>query len=336
MLTLGIETSCDETAVALTNGKKILSAKVSSSVHLFSKWGGVIPEMASRHHVEYINQVLKEALKDAGVGLRDIELIAVTEKPGLVGSLLVGVSLAKALGFALGIPVIGVNHVIAHLYANMMRESSLSFPFVGLVVSGGHTSLFYMKDVDDYTLLGQTQDDAVGESYDKAAKIMGLGYPGGPIIEKRALSGDRESIKFPRSFLKKDSLDFSFSGIKTAVLYYVRDNLEKTKPDAQKQLLINNVSASFQEAVTDIVVQKTILSCLKKKAKNVAIGGGVSANLRLRERLKEAAKDAGITVHLPPMSLCLDNGAMTAGLGEALYKKGHRSNLSLTASSSFA
>ena len=332
MITLGIETSCDETAAALTDGNKILSNKVSSSVHLFSKWGGVIPEMASRYHLEYINSVLKEALNAAGVGLKDLELIAVTQGPGLVGALLVGVSLAKSLSFSLGIPLIATNHLIAHLYANIIETPALSFPFIGLIVSGGHTSLFYLEDVDDYKLLGQTQDDAAGESYDKAAKILGLGYPGGPIIEKRARAGDGSRIKFPRSFLKKDSLDFSFSGIKTAVLYYVRDNLQKTKSEEEKNALINDISSSFQEAVTDMVIEKAILGCLREKTARLAVGGGVSANLRFREKLNLEAAKSGINVFFPAPKFCLDNAAMTAGLGEALYKKGHRSDLCLTAS----
>lgn len=331
MLTLGIETSCDETAVAVTDGKKILSNKISSSIHLFSKWGGVIPEMASRHHIEYINQVLKEALEEARISLKDIKLIAVTQGPGLVGALLIGISFAKSLSFALGIPLIGVNHLIAHLYSNIIQNDAPSFPFVGLIISGGHTSLFYVRDSDNYSLLGQTQDDAIGESYDKVAKILGLGYPGGPIIEKRAKKGDSAHIKFPRSKLKKDSLDFSFSGIKTAVLYYTRENLETIESEKQRSAIINNISASFQEAASDMVIEKTIKSCIKKGVSEIVVGGGVSANLRFREKLKIEVDKLGLKVFFPPKGLCMDNAAMVAALGESLYKKGHRSDLSLTA-----
>jgi len=331
MLTLGIETSCDETAVAVTDGKKILSNKISSSIHLFSKWGGVIPEMASRYHIEYINQVLKEALEEAGISLKDIKLIAVTQGPGLVGALLIGISFAKSLSFALGIPLIGVNHLIAHLYSNIIQNNAPSFPFVGLIISGGHTSLFYVRDSDNYSLLGQTQDDAIGESYDKVAKILGLGYPGGPIIEKRAKKGDSAHIKFPCSKLKKDSLDFSFSGIKTAVLYYTRENLETIESEKQRSTIINNISASFQEAASDMVIEKTIKSCIKKGVSEIVVGGGVSANLRFREKLKIEADKLGLKVFFPPKGLCMDNAAMVAGLGESLYKKGHSSDLSLTA-----
>ena len=324
MITLGIETSCDETAVAVADARKILSNKVSSSVHLFSRFGGVVPEMASRYHVEYINSVLKEALDQASVGLSDLGLIAVTEEPGLVGALLIGRSFAKSLSFGLGIPLVGVNHLIAHLYANVMQARAPSFPFIGLVVSGGHTSLFHVKDIDRYKLLGQTQDDAVGESYDKVAKILGLGYPGGPVIEKRARAGDASRIRFPRSQLKKDSLDFSFSGIKTAVLYYARDNLQNLKRGMQKESLVNDICASFQEAVSDMVIEKTVRGSIKKKAHSIVIGGGVSANLRLREKLNNEAAKYGINVFFPPMEFCMDNAAMVAGLGAALYKKGYR------------
>lgn len=323
MITLGIETSCDETSVAITDTDKILSNKVSSSVHLFSQYGGVIPEMASRHHLEYINYVLKEALKEAGVSLKDIKLIAVTQGPGLVGALLIGVSLAKSLSYSLNIPLIGVNHLMAHLYANLMQYPELVFPFIGLIISGGHTSIFHVKDIDSYKLLGQTQDDAVGESFDKAAKVLGLGYPGGPIIEKRALSGSKERIKFKKSVLKNAPLDFSFSGIKTAVLYYLRDNPGKVPVD--------DICASFQETVCDMITEKTIQACLKKKISRIAIGGGVSANKRFREKLNLEAEKLGIKTYFPPMNLCLDNAAMTAGLGEALFRKGHHSELSITA-----
>ena len=317
MYTLGIETSCDETSVSVTNGNDVLSNIVTSSVHLHSKYGGVVPEIASRFHLEYINPVLKKSLKTAGITLKDIELVAVTKEPGLVGSLLVGVSMAKALSFSLSVPLIEVDHLIAHLYANYMCYRDISFPVIGLVVSGGHTSIMLMDDIDKQKVLGRTQDDAAGEAFDKVAKILGLGYPGGPIIEKRALSGDADKIRFPRSFIKKGSLDFSFSGIKTAVLYYVN----RHKSSGLNEAVINDICASFQEAVCDMIVDNALLACRKSKISTLVIGGGVSANVRLRDRLTQEAEKWSIRVSSPPLKLCLDNAAMIGGLGEALYKK---------------
>ena len=225
MLTLGIETSCDETSVSVTEGSRVLSNIVSSSVHLHKKYGGVVPEIASRFHVEYIIEVLRKALDLSGKDLKDIKLVAVTNGPGLVGALLCGISLAKSISYGMDKPLLGVNHILAHLYSSFLNEKDKpEFPFIGLVVSGGHTALFYCKAIGSQRLLGTTQDDAVGEAYDKVAKILGLGYPGGPVIDKRAsCSGRGARIAFPKSFLGKDSLDFSFSGIKTAVLYYVNN-----------------------------------------------------------------------------------------------------------------
>ncbi len=331
MVTLGIETSCDETSVSVTDGKKVLSNIVTSSVHLHSKYGGVVPEIASRFHLEYINPVLKEALKAAGIGLGDVELIAVTEGPGLIGSLLIGVSMTKALGFSLSVPIVGVNHLIAHIYANVISYDTIGFPIIGLIVSGGHTAIILMEDIDRWGLLGQTQDDAAGEAFDKVAKILNLGYPGGPVIERSAGGGDPNSIKFPRSFFKRDSLDFSFSGIKTAVLYHVRG----LKAYSLKLTAINDICASFQQAVCDMLIEKALLACRKKRIRSLAIGGGVSANNILRTKLSEEAQRWGITVYFPPMELCLDNAAMVGGLGEALYKKHGPSGLDLMPSANF-
>lgn len=310
MYTLGIETSCDETGVAVVNKGKVLSNVVSSSVHLHSKYGGVVPEIASRYHLEYINSAIKDALKKADITLKDLELIAVTKSPGLTGSLLVGISIAKALSFALSIPLKEVNHITAHLYANFMCHEGLKFPLGGLVVSGGHTSIVSMKGIDKYEVVGQTQDDAAGEAFDKAAKILNLGYPGGPIIEKRAMHGNSERIKFPRSVLRRGKYDFSFSGIKTAVLYYVR------KLENIDQQQIDDICASFQEAVCDMITEKTIAYLRAKRLKTLIMGGGVVANLHLRETLKREAEKHGIRVYYPPMKLCLDNGAMVAALAE--------------------
>ena len=323
-LVLGIETSCDETSAAVTSGRRALSNVVTSSLHLHKKYGGVVPEIASRYHVEYIVEVVKKSLEIAGKDMTDIGLVAVTNGPGLVGALLTGISFAKALSYGLKIPIIGVNHVLAHLYSSFLSEGEVpKFPFVGLVVSGGHTALFLCKDVDRRKLLGQTQDDAVGEAYDKVSKILGLGYPGGPIIEKTARSSDGSgSINFPKSYLGKDSLDFSFSGIKTAVLYYVRKAPVKSVPD---------VCRAFQEAALDALVENTVAACIKTKAATVVVGGGVAANKRLREKLDAAGRFNGFKVFFPEFRYCLDNGAMIGVLGGELYKRGYRSGLNLNA-----
>jgi N6-L-threonylcarbamoyladenine synthase len=335
MLTLGIETSCDETGVSISDGRTVISNAVSSSVHLHKKYGGVVPEIASRYHVEYIAGVLSKALRDSARSLKDVKLVAVTNGPGLVGALLTGISMAKAVSYSLGVPIIGVNHVLAHLYSAFLSELERpKFPFVGLVVSGGHTALFICEDVDRQRLLGQTQDDAVGEAYDKVAKLLGLGYPGGPVIEKAAQrASGRNRIDFPRSYLGKDSLDFSFSGVKTAVLYYVRER-EKMRGAGNGPLgkeLINDICYSFQEAILDVLVEKACRAMRSHKSRSLVVGGGVAANKRLREKLADASAFNGFKVYFPQMRYCIDNAAMVGVLGEALYKKGHRSDLFLTA-----
>lgn len=328
MLALGIESSCDETSAAVTDGRRVLSNCVTSSVRLHSKFGGVVPEIASRHHVEYINYVLTRALKDAGKALEDIELVAVTRGPGLVGALLIGVSAAKAISYALQVPLIGVNHVIAHLYSIFLdAKNDAKFPFIGLVVSGGHTSLYYCGGFDAIELLGQTEDDALGEAYDKVAKILGLGFPGGPVIEKTA-RGSRDfggGLRFPKSYLEEGSLDFSFSGVKTAVLYYVR------KLKRLNKAVTSDICYAFQDAVLDVVVDKALLACEKKGVKRCVVGGGVSANSCLREKFFGAARESGVSVYFPRLEFCTDNGAMIALVGEELYRRGHRSNLYMTA-----
>ena len=330
MLTLGIETSCDETSVSITDKHKVLSNIVSSSVEFHKRYGGVVPEIASRYHVEYIMPVFSKALAKSGKSLGDIKLIAVTNGPGLVGALLTGISLAKSLSYSRKIPIIGVNHVLAHLYSAFLNEGRKpKFPFVGLVVSGGHTALFYCKAIGKQKLLGQTQDDAIGEAYDKVAKMLGLGYPGGPAIEKTAgLSTGENKINFPKSYLGKDSLDFSFSGVKTAVLYYVRKAEQGHKFDKK---LISDICYSFQEAALDVLVDKTCLAARLNKVNTVIVGGGVAANSRLRQKLTSAASLYGIKVFFPEFKYCLDNAAMIGALGEELYKKGNRSDLYLSA-----
>lgn len=326
MMTLGVETSCDETGVSVSSGRRVLSNVVTSSVHLHKKYGGVVPEIASRYHLEYIVRVYEKALALSGKRLNDIDLIAVTNGPGLVGALLTGISFAKSLSYAKGLPVIGVNHILAHLYSSLLSNDDLEFPFVGLVVSGGHTALFYCSDVDRHEVLGQTQDDAVGEAYDKVAKLLGLGYPGGPAIEKAATrsSGNRD-IRFPRSYLDKESLDFSFSGVKTSVLYYMQ------KAGNPEPGLVSDVCRAFQEAALDVLVDKARAACRMKKAARLVIGGGVAANSMLRHKLSAMAALNGIRVFFPEFKYCMDNAAMIGTLGEALYRKGYKSDICLSA-----
>lgn len=328
MYILGIETSCDETGLAIINKKEeVLANIITSSLSLHKKFGGVIPEIACRFHVEYIGYCLKEALKKAKISLDDINLISVTYGPGLVGALLIGISFAKGLAWSLKIPLIGVNHLRSHIYAALMENKQIKLPAVGLIISGGHTCLVYVEDIDNFRLLGQTTDDACGEAFDKVAKMLGLGYPGGPIIEKKAREGNPLKIKFPRAYLKENSLDFSFSGIKTAVLYYLRDNF-KNRPNSQD---INNICASFQESVIKVLMDKAIAACQLKKANRLVIGGGVSANSRLRKVFLERCSYSKIQAYFPSLKLSLDNGVMVAGLGQRLYKKGKASNFNLTA-----
>lgn len=350
MLTLGIETSCDETGVSVTDGRDVLSNIVSSSVRLHKKYGGVVPEIASRFHVEYILEVLDKALKSSGRRLKEIKLIAVTNGPGLVGALLTGVSLAKSLSLSLRVPMVGVNHVLSHLYSAFLSDGERpcagrrfappvqgtpGFPFIGLVVSGGHTALFYCRDSYKQKLLSQTLDDAAGEAFDKVAKILKLGYPGGPIVEERAkLSKNRERVPLPKTFLGAHSLDFSFSGIKTAVLYYVRNGEKSTvhSPRSMDKELVNDICYAFQETVIDELVEKTMRAAELYKVKNIVAGGGVAANTRLREKFTDTARfSGGIKIYFPQKLYCTDNAAMVGALGEELYKRGRRSDLYLSA-----
>ncbi|HTZ11727.1 MAG TPA: tRNA (adenosine(37)-N6)-threonylcarbamoyltransferase complex transferase subunit TsaD, partial [Candidatus Margulisiibacteriota bacterium] len=301
MNVLGIETSCDETSVAVVRrGRDLLSNVVISSLRFHKKYGGIIPEIASRMQLETIALVAEQALKDAGLKYDDIGLISVTSGPGLLGSLLVGISFAKALALSLSIPLIGVNHVHSHIYANFLDRENVKLPYVALVVSGGHTSLFYVKDFDKITLLGQTQDDACGEAFDKVAKILGLGYPGGPFIEEAAKRGEAQRIKFNCSGTK-NPLDFSFSGIKTAVLYYVKDNPARARKD------LPDIAASFQEAVINTLIKKSLMACELKNSRELVIGGGVVANNALREKFARSLKKCGVRCFFPQKSLCMDN-----------------------------
>ncbi|MFH0762992.1 MAG: tRNA (adenosine(37)-N6)-threonylcarbamoyltransferase complex transferase subunit TsaD [Candidatus Omnitrophota bacterium] len=332
MYVLGIETSCDETSVAVVkDGRQVLSNKISSSLKFHKKYGGVIPEIASRMQLECITEVAAAGIKEAGVKLKQIGLISVTAGPGLAGSLLVGLSFAKSLSLAIAAPLIGVNHLRSHIYANFLNAPGIRLPFIALVVSGGHSSIFCVKDFDKIELLGATCDDACGEAFDKVAKILGLGYPGGPFIERMAKSGNPKKIKFNCSGTKKP-LDFSFSGIKTAVLYYVKKHSTEKSNSELRTLnseLICDIAASFQESVIDALIAKSFLACRLKSIGRLVIGGGVAANNRLRLKFHAAAKEQNINCYFPPKGLCTDNAAMVAGLAWRLFKKNHKSDLYL-------
>ncbi len=312
MYVLGIETSCDETSAAVVkDGKKVLSNIVSSSIDFHTRYGGVVPEIASRKQLEAISQVTDCALRSAGIKRKDISLVSVTAYPGLFGSLAVGIAFSRALSLGLNVPLQEVDHIYAHIYANFLSEKNITFPFAALIISGGHTSLFYVKDFTDITLLGATQDDAAGEAFDKVAKILGLGYPGGPLIEKLAAKGNPKKIKFKCSGTAKP-FNFSFSGIKTAVLYHARGKQPAAKKD---------IAASFQETVINSLIEKSLAACKAKKVKTLLVGGGVAANNRLREKFLAGFKSSGIKVSFPAKQLCMDNAAMVAGLGYRLFKK---------------
>ncbi len=330
MLILAIETSCDDTGAAvLLNGREILSNVVSSQVSVHQKYGGVVPELASRKHIESIVPIVTEALETAKVTLKEIDGIAVTQGPGLVGSLLVGLSFAKSIAFATGLPFIGVNHIEAHLSAVFLEGKPPKFPFIGLVVSGGHTSLYRMDGFGKYKRLGQTRDDAAGEAFDKVAKLLGLGYPGGPIIDELSKTGNPKAIRFPRPVLSKNSLDFSFSGLKTAVVNYVKAHPEP--PEGYPEDLIKDIVSSFQEAVVEVLLKKTLQAAQHQGLKRIVLSGGVAANQRLRERMKEEALQQKLKVYLPSPSFCTDNAAMVGVVGYEYLKRGIRSPLSLNA-----
>lgn len=330
---LAIETSCDDTGAAvIKNGREILSNVVSSQVSVHQKYGGVVPELASRKHVEAIVPIVTEALEMAGVTLDEIDGIAVTQGPGLVGSLLVGLSFAKSLAFATGIPFVGVNHIEAHLSAIYLEKRPPRFPYIGLVVSGGHTALFRVDGFGKYKRLGQTRDDAAGEAFDKVAKLLGLGYPGGPVIDELSRMGNPKAIRFPRASLGKDSFDFSFSGLKTAVVNFVKTH--PAPPGGYPQDLVRDIVASFQEAVVEVLVQKTLYATKSLGVKRIVLSGGVSANQRLREEIRRKAAEMKLKVYLPSPSFCTDNAAMVGVIGYEYLKRGIQSSWSLNAFSS--
>lgn len=325
MLVLGIETSCDETAASVVkNGREILSNVVSSSLRYHKRYGGVVPEIATRHHVENIDRVIFRSLYNARLRIEDIEIIAVTQGPGLVGALLSGISCAKAISYALGIPLVAIDHVKAHIYSSLMRKDAPRFPFIGLVISGGHTRLVLVEDFDTFTTLGDTLDDAIGEAYDKVAKILGLGYPGGPVIDRLAKKGGPSSIRFTCRGVS-GKLDFSFSGIKTAVLYYAREHIKEYRKH------VSDIAAAFQEAALRVIVENCLKAMERYRLRTLVIGGGVSANSRFREMITRESVFRKFKSYFPPLELCSDNAAMVAGLGYRLYKKGIKTSLDITA-----
>lgn len=322
MIVLGIESSCDETAAALVrDGNKILSSVVASQEEVHHRFGGVVPELASRRHLQSIIPVMRQALAQAGTGFADIDGVAATQGPGLIGSLLVGFSFAKALAFALEVPWVGVNHLEGHIHALFLETQPPPCPFVVLLVSGGHTGLYYVSSLMSMELLGQTRDDAAGEAFDKVAKMLALGYPGGVVIDRLSRQGNPDRIRFPRSYIEKDSSDFSFSGIKTAVGRYLREH-----PD-RSPVHVADIAAGFQEAVVDVLVHKLIQAGRMKGCRRVALAGGVAANSRLRERLRLDAAAEQMEVYLPSLQLCGDNAAMVAALGYRLLAAGKRGRL---------
>lgn len=318
---LGIESSCDETAAAVVkNGDTKLSSIVSSQIDTHRKFGGIVPEIASRKHIETVISIVDEAVETAGLKLKDIDGVAVTQGPGLVGSLMVGLSVAKGISYSLGIPMINVDHLEAHISA-VHLEHQVGFPFIALIVSGGHTNLYMVRGHTEFELIGRTRDDAAGEAFDKAAKILGLGYPGGIEIDKLARSGNREKIRFPRPFMDKDNLDFSYSGLKTSLLYHTRDNPVKNQKD------LSDICASYQEAIVDTLVGKTFTAARRYNSAAVVICGGVACNSRLRQLSSEIFPAEGIKLFIPSPQYCTDNAAMIASLGFYRLKNGEMAGL---------
>lgn len=323
---LGIETSCDETAAAVVkNGTELVSNVVASQIESHKRFGGVVPEIASRHHVEQMTVVLEEAINEAEVTWENIDGIAVTEGPGLVGALLVGVNAAKALAFAKQKPLIGVHHIAGHIYANRL-ENEFEFPLLALIVSGGHTELILMKDHGQYEVIGQTRDDAAGEAYDKVARMLELPYPGGPQIDRLAAEGS-VNIDFPRAWLEEDSFDFSFSGLKSAVINKMHNAKQRGETLEPK-----DIATSFQESVIDVLTAKTVKAAKTHEVKQVIVAGGVAANKGLRKALKEQFSHTSVPLHFPALHLCTDNAAMIAAAGTILYEQGKRDGLDLNAS----
>ena len=315
MIVLGIETSCDETATAVCRDGVIISSHIrSQSIH--EKYGGVIPEIASREHEKFLNEMVFDTLNDGGISKKELEGIAVTQGPGLSGTLITGVCFAKGLALGLALPIIGVNHLEAHIFANFLADPALEFPFICLLVSGGHTQLWHVKNFKDYQLMGESRDDAAGEAFDKGARILGLVYPGGPEIEKLAKGGKPNAIRFPRAMMKKNNLEFSFSGLKTSLLYYM---------DEHKNANLKDVAASYQLAIIDVLITKLKWALENTHCHTCVIAGGVAANLLLRDF--SLTKLFGKKVIFPDLDLCTDNAAMIAYLGELYLSKGIKSDI---------
>ena len=327
MITLGIETSCDETAVAVVeDGFEVRANLIASQVHLHERFGGVVPEVAARAHVEALNPLLEETLAAAQLDFQDLDNVAVTVGPGLVGALLTGMAAAKAVALGTGAGLVGVNHLEGHIWANFLEHGPPDPPYVALVVSGGHTMLVHIPEMFHHVVLGQTLDDAAGEAFDKVARMLGLGFPGGPALDAMARDGDPNAIRFPRAMENSGDYDFSLSGLKTAVLKHV-----KAEHAAGRDLDLPDLAASFQEAVVDVQVSKTVAAAKDVKAPTVLLGGGVVANTRLRERLKAAGEAEGLRVLYPSLDLCTDNAAMIACVGAARALRGERTSFDIGA-----
>jgi N6-L-threonylcarbamoyladenine synthase len=325
MVVLGIESSCDETAAAIVqDGRVLLSSVIASQVDVHARYGGVVPEIASRKHIEAIAPVILQALENAGLTLDKIEGVAVTRGPGLIGSLLVGLSAAKALSFVRSLPLVGVNHLEGHVAAIFLTDTPPAFPFIALVVSGGHTTIYLVENFRCFSILGQTRDDAAGEAFDKAAKLLEIGYPGGVMIDRLAKQGNRMALAFPRAM--RDGLDFSFSGLKTSLLMRLR---KRGFPFSIEEL--PDVAASYQEAIAEVLVEKTLRAAALNSVSRIVICGGVAANTRLRELFHDEAARVDIDFFVPPPVLCTDNAAMIAVVGEHLLKEGYRDGLDLNA-----
>ena len=333
MLILGIESSCDETAAAVVrDGTEILSSVISSQIDLHRPFGGVVPELASREHLEKIEPVVREAVEKAGIALAGIDAVAVTQGPGLIGSLLVGVCYAKALAFGLDIPFIGVNHIEGHVYSVALENPAVEYPALALIVSGGHTNLFFIPEAGQYKVVSRTRDDAAGEAFDKVAKMLGLGYPGGPVVEKWAREGDSAKIKFTQAKISDGRPDFSFSGLKTAVARFVRENsIEPVNQDETPSQMIKDLAASFQASVVKALVGTLEKMANQLEPKTLIVAGGVACNGALRDAVETAAVRLNLPVYFPSRHLSTDNAAMIAAAGYFHLKRGERSDISLTA-----
>jgi len=333
MLSLGIGSSCDETAAAVVrDGREILSSVIASQVDLHRPWGGVVPELASREHLEKIEPIVDEALAEAKVTLRDIDAIAVTQGPGLIGSLLVGVCYAKALAWGLDIPLVGINHIEGHVYSVAFENPQVEYPALALIVSGGHTNIFQIAEEGKYKVVSRTRDDAAGEAFDKVAKMLGLGYPGGPIIEKLALEGDASHVKFPRAKISDGRPDLSFSGLKTAVSRHIKENnIAPLKNGDAPSQVIKDLAASFQKAVVSALVDTLEELATELQPKTLIVAGGVACNLALRDAAEAAAKRLGLPVYFPSKHLSTDNAAMIAAAGYFHLKNGERADPAMTA-----